>query len=290
MSPSRPLLGAHVSAAGGPEQAPARGRAIGATAIQIFTKTPNQWREPTVSPGQGRAFRAACRANGIAAVVSHDSYLLNLASPDRTLHRRSLAGFVLELERCRVLGIPWVVSHPGNFMTDRARGLRRNAAAVAEALERVPGPGVLLETTAGAGTALGSRVEELGELRDRVPASLRPRVAFCADTCHLHVAGYDLTEGWDDFWREWDRVLGREALRCLHLNDALAPRGSRRDRHALIGEGTLGPAPFRRIMREPRFAQVIKVLETPKGDDPVRTDRRMLRRLRAYGRRRGGSE
>jgi deoxyribonuclease-4 len=284
MSRSTPLLGAHVSTAGGVGHAPARGGAIGATAIQVFTKTPNQWREPAIDPDDARAFRRACRAHGIRTVVAHDSYLINLASPDRALRRRSLDSFVRELERCRVLGIRHVVSHPGNYMDRRDRGLARNASAYGEALERIPGPMVLLETTAGAGTALGARLEELGELRDGIAPTVRERIGFCADTCHLHVAGYDLLEGWDAFWDLWDRLLGRRALRCLHLNDALAPRGSRRDRHALIGEGTLGPPPFRRLMRDARFAGVPKILETPKGDDPIQTDRRMLRRLRAYGR------
>jgi len=281
--PPRPLLGAHVSTAGGIEHAPARGRAIGATAIQVFTKTPNRWREPTLSRARVTAFRRAARSAGLA-VVAHDSYLINLASPDDTLRRRSRASFVAELERCRALGIRYVVSHPGNFMDDRAAGLRRNAAAYADALARVPGPVILVETTAGAGTALGARFDELAELRSRIPPPLRRRVGFCADTCHLFAAGYDLRNAWHDVWDAWDRTIGRRHLRCIHLNDARDPLGSRRDRHALIGEGTLGPAPFRNLMRDSRFRSVIKIIETPKGTDPDATDRRMLRRLRAYAR------
>lgn len=282
---SRQLLGAHVSTAGGIEHAPARGRAIGASAIQVFTKTPNQWREPTLSRERVAAFRRAVRGARLV-VVAHDSYLINLASPDRMLRRRSRASFVAELERCRALGIRGVVSHPGNFMDDRAAGLRRNATAYAEALARVPGPMVLIETTAGAGTALGARFDELAELRSLIPAPLRRRVGFCADTCHLFVAGYDLRGAWGEVWDAWDRTIGLRHLRCIHLNDARDPPGSRRDRHALIGEGTLGPVPFRNLMRDSRFRRVIKIIETPKGDDPAATDRRMLRRLRAYARRR----
>jgi deoxyribonuclease-4 len=217
-------------------------------------------------------------------VVAHDSYLINLASPNRHLRARSLASFVAELERCRALGIRYVVSHPGNYMDSRARGITRNARAYAEALERVPGPTILLETTAGAGTALGARFEDLGELRERIGSSGRGRVGFCADTCHLFVAGYDLRDQWSEVWEQWDRVLGRRALRCLHLNDAVAPLNSHRDRHALIGEGTLGREPFRRIMRSPRFAHTIAIIETPTEGDPMTMNRRMLRRLRAYGR------
>jgi deoxyribonuclease IV len=280
------LLGAHVSTAGGVDKAPGRGRAIGATAIQIFTKTPNQWREPAISEELAQRFSRALSETGIGVVVAHDSYLINLASPDRRLQRRSKASLMMELERCQLLGVPHLVSHPGNYMTNRRRGLRRNAGAYAECLDAVPGPTILLETTAGSGTALGARFEELAALRDAVPEPLRQRVGFCADTCHLFAAGYDLRDRWDNVWDAWERVIGLGHLRCLHLNDSKTPLGSHRDRHELIGEGTLGPAPFRHAMTDPRFHDVIRIIETPKGDDAVATDRRMLRRLRAYGRRR----
>ena len=264
---------------------PARGIAIGATAIQVFTKTPSQWREPVLEPGAVAAFRAELRASGLRAVVSHDSYLINLASPDEALRARSIGAFVGELERCRALGIPWVVSHPGNYIDDRAAGLERNARAYAECLTRVPGDvGVLIEGTAGAGTALGSSFEELGALRDAMPASHRARVAFCLDTAHLHAAGYDVVAGLEAVWARFDRQVGLPLLKCLHLNDSKGAAGSHLDRHQWIGEGTIGPEPFRRIMRDPRLAAVIKIIETPKGDDGVRHDRRMLRRLRAYAR------
>lgn len=276
------LLGAHVSTAGGVQHAPARGKEIGATAIQVFTKTPSQWREPIITDETAAAFHTALSRTRIRAVVSHDSYLINLASPDRTLQRHSVACFKGELTRCRILGIPYVVTHPGNYMTHRARGLARNARGYAECLAEVDGPSILIETTAGTGTALGARFEELAALRDGIPDALRDRVGFCVDTCHVYAAGYDLAGDWDNVWSEWDAVVGIEHINCVHLNDSKAPFASHRDRHALIGEGSLGPEPFRRIMRDPRFADIIKVIETPKGDDPVTTDRRMLRRLRAY--------
>jgi len=278
-------LGAHVSIQGGVDTAPARGRAIGATAIQVFTKTPNQWREPTLGAGICAAFRRAVEESGLRAVISHDSYLINLASPDPRLSARSVAAFTAELRRCRALGIRHVVSHPGNYIDDRDLGLRRNAAAYARCLRAVPGgPMVLLETTAGTGTALGATFEELARLRALMPPALRRRIGFCADTCHLYSAGYDLVGDFDAVWARWDRVLGRRSLRALHLNDSKTPFGSRRDRHELIGEGSLGPEPFRRLMTDPRFARVIKILETPKGDHPTAMDRKMLRRLRAYAR------
>lgn len=278
------LLGAHVSTAGGVSRAPARGAAIGATAIQIFTKTPGQWREPTITPAEAAAFRAELRGTAIGAVVSHDSYLINLASPDPVLRQRSIACMQGELRRCRTLGVRYVVTHPGNFIDDKGAGLRRNAAAYAECLAAVPGPTLLVETTAGTGTALGSTFEELALLRRLVPTRLRRRVGFCADTCHLYAAGYDLVGDWDGVWRHWDRTVGLRRLRCFHLNDSKTPFGSRRDRHKWVGEGTLGPEPFRRVMRDPRFRDIIKVIETPKADDGVYHDRRMLRRLRGYGR------
>jgi deoxyribonuclease IV len=283
--PPDDLLGAHVSSQGGVSKAPARGTAIGATAIQVFTKTPSQWREPALGDAEIAAFRTALRQSGIRAVVSHDSYLINLASPDETLHDKSVAAFIGELTRCRALGIPWVVSHPGNYIDDRTAGLERNARAYAACLAAVPGDvGVLIEGTAGAGTALGSTFDELRALRDALPAPARARVAFCLDTAHLHAAGYDVAGAPDAVWEEADRTIGLALVKCLHLNDSRGGRGLRLDRHEWIGEGTIGAEPFRRIMRDPRFAPVIKIIETPKGDDTVRHDRRMLRRLRAYAR------
>lgn len=280
------LVGAHVSTQGGVWEAPARGVAIGASAIQVFTKTPNQWREPALREAEVARFRAALAASGIRAVVSHDSYLINLASPDDALRARSSRAFCAELERCRALGIPWIVSHPGNYIDDRDAGLERNARAYAACLAAVPGEvGVLIEGTAGAGTALGSTFEELAALRAALPDDdVRGRVAFCLDTAHLHAAGYDVVGALAAVWEQFDRTVGLDLLKCLHLNDSKARPGSRLDRHQWIGEGQIGPGPFRSIMREPRFAAVLKIIETPKGDDPVRHDRRMLRRLRSYAR------
>lgn len=279
------LLGAHVSTQGGVATAPARGTAIGATAIQVFTKTPSQWREPALADVEIIAFRAALQRSGIRGVVSHDSYLINLASPDEALRDRSARCFMGELTRCRALGIPWVVSHPGNYIDDRSAGLERNARAYAACLAAVPGDvGVLIEGTAGAGTALGSTFEELRALRDALPAPARARVGFCLDTAHLHAAGYDVAGALEAVWEQLEQTVGLALVKCLHLNDSRGARGGHLDRHHWIGEGTIGPEPFRRIMRDSRFGQVIKIIETPKGDDPIRHDRRMLRRLRAFAR------
>lgn len=278
-------LGAHVSTQGGVQSAPGRGSAIGATAIQLFTKTPNQWKEPALTETAVREFRQNLESSGLRMVVSHDSYLINLASPDPTLNARSTTSFVAELTRCMTLGIPWVVSHPGNYIDDRERGLERNAERYTKCLRDVSGEvGVLIENTAGSGTALGTTFEELRLLRDMIGEDVRHRVGCCLDTCHLYSAGYDIVTRYDAVWEEWDRVVGFAHLGCLHLNDSKTPFGSRRDRHELIAEGSLGPEPFRRIMRDPRLRGIPKLLETPKGDDETTNDRKMLRRLRAYAR------
>jgi deoxyribonuclease IV len=229
------------------------------------------------------AFRKSWADSGIAVIVAHDSYLINLASPDPALNRRSVESFSAELTRCHLLGIPAVVSHPGNYLDDREAGLHRNAAGITAAMEAAPGKvRVLLETTAGTGTALGSRFEELAQLRALLPTGLRKRIGWCADTCHLHAAGYDLVGNYDGVWREFDKVLGIKLLGCLHLNDSLTPFGARRDRHALVSEGTIGAEVFRRVMRDPRFAGVPKVIETPKGDDGVTNDVKSIKLLRRW--------
>lgn len=283
MSAAVELLGAHVSTDGGVSTGPARGAEVGAAAIQLFTKTPNQWREPPIIPDEVERFKSEMRRTGIRVAVAHDSYLINLASPDDKLRAKSLKCFKGELTRCVAYGIPWVVSHPGNYMDDHDAGLSRNAEAYATALAEVPGDvGVLIEGTAGAGTALGRSFEELRDLRSGMPEAVRPRVGFCLDTAHLHAAGYDVVGNVSGVFDEFDRTVGLALLKCLHLNDSKAAPGSRLDRHEWIGEGTIGGDPFRRILQDARLTKVIKIIETPKGDDPVTHDRRMLERLRSY--------
>jgi deoxyribonuclease-4 len=276
-------LGAHVSSAGGTPMAPPRARAIGGTALQLFTKQANRWAERDCADEECTAFRAAMADTPVVATSAHDSYLINLASPDPELRARSLQSFEAELRRCDALGLDFLVSHPGNFIDDRASGLARNAEAITEALERVrPRTVLLLETTAGQGTVLGSTFEELAELIARIPEPRRAGVGICLDTCHAYSAGYDLVNDYDGVLARLDDAVGLARLRMMHLNDSKAPFASRKDRHELIGEGSLGEAPFRRIMTDPRLAGVAKVIETPKLDDAEATDRRMLERLRGY--------
>ena len=251
--------------------------------MQIFTKMASRWAERECEVDERKAFRAAVADTELSALNAHDSYLINLASPDKTLRARSTESFVCELRRCEALGLRALVSHPGNFMDDRASGLARNADAIVEALSRVPGRvRVLLETTAGSGTALGATFEELAEIIARVPGSLRRRVGVCIDTAHVFAAGYDIATKYDDVIAEFDQTVGLKRLGAMHLNDSKVPLGSRRDRHELIGEGAIGELAFRRIMTDERLAAVPKVIETPKLDDAVATDRRMLVRLRGY--------
>ena len=277
------LLGAHVSIAGGTAQAPPRARLIGATTMQIFTKMANRWAERACEDEECRAFRSALQETEVRMLLAHDSYLINLASPDPVLRRRSIESFVAELARCEALGVELLVSHPGNFMDERQSGIARNADAIAEALQRVPGhTTVCLETTSGSGTALGATFEDLAALIEAVPSPHRARVGVCMDTCHVYSAGYDLVKDYDGVWARFDDLVGRERLRAMHLNDSKTPFGSRRDRHELIAEGSLGDRPFRRIMCDERLANIPKLIETPKLDDAAITDARMIARLRGY--------
>lgn len=277
------LLGAHVSIAGGTREAPPRARAIGASAMQIFTKMANRWAERDCVDDECAAFRSALGSTRVRATIAHDSYLINLASPDDVLRRRSIESFAAELLRCEALGLTYLVSHPGNYIDDRASGIRRNADGITEALSRAPGRTILcMETTAGSGTAIGATFEDLAELIDAIPEPLRPRVGVCLDSCHAYSAGYDLANAYEDVWKRFDDVLGMSRLKVMHLNDSKTPFASRRDRHELIGEGSLGEVAFRHIMNDERLARIPKVIETPKGTDPTATDARMLARLRSY--------
>lgn len=277
------LLGAHVSVAGGVPEGPPRASAIGATAMQIFTKMANRWAERECIDEECTSFRERLGATGVAATMAHDSYLINLASPDTTLRARSIASFTAELRRCEALGLHYLVSHPGNYMDERESGIARNADAISESLAATPGTTVLcLETTAGSGTALGASFEELAAIIERIDPALRSRVGVCLDTCHVYSAGYDLVQDYEGVLQRFDDTLGLARLRVMHLNDSKTPFASRRDRHELIAEGSLGEQPFRRIMTDERLRAVPKVIETPKLDDATATDTRMLQRLRSY--------
>jgi deoxyribonuclease-4 len=280
--PLKDLLGAHISIAGGTHNAPARAKTIGATAMQIFTKMANRWAERACEDEECKSFRAALADTDVKVISAHDSYLINLASPDPVLRRRSLESFMLELARCEALGLQYLVSHPGNYIDERESGIARNAEAITVALERTPGKTkLLMEMTAGSGTAIGSTFDEMAHLIDLIPRTQRKRVGVCVDTAHIFAAGYDITSDYDGVMSRFDDTIGLKRLKMMHLNDSKAPLGSHRDRHELIGEGCIGEGAFRRIMNDPRLAKVAKVIETPKKEPDV-TDQLMLERLRGY--------
>jgi deoxyribonuclease-4 len=250
--------------------------------MQMFTKMANRWAERACEDEECKLFREALKETDVRAMSAHDSYLINLASPDAVLRARSFDSFLSELRRCEALGLQFLVSHPGNFMDDRASGIARNAESIGAALEMVPGKTmILMETTAGSGTSIGSSFEEMAGLIELVPPKHRRRVGVCIDTAHIFAAGYDITADYDGVMRRFDDVIGLRRLRMMHLNDSKAPLGSHRDRHELIGEGAIGEGAFRRIMNDPRLARVAKVIETPKHEEDV-TDRTMLERLKSY--------
>jgi deoxyribonuclease-4 len=281
-------LGAHVSAEGGVQNAPARAAEIDAAVLQLFTKQPSRWAEPEIDESTAEAFVSERKTHGIAVAGAHDSYLINLSSPEKRLWRMSQKSFAAELRRCVALGLDFLVTHPGNATDgDLEGGVERNARGISESLDAVPGPTrVLLELTAGAGTSVGGSFERLRAILDAVNEGHRDRLGVCFDTCHAYSAGYDLVNDYDGVWSRFDDIIGLDRLGLVHLNDSKHPLGSHKDRHETIGEGTLGTTPFGRLMRDEGLRHVPKVLETPKGDDPVAADRAnlaLLRDLRSGG-------
>jgi deoxyribonuclease-4 len=273
-----------MSIVGGLPEAFTRARAVGCNAIQIFTKNTNQWRARPLPPREVEAFRAAHRTSGIGPVLAHTSYLINIASPDRTLFRRSVEALREEAERAERLGIPYLVLHPGAHL---GRGVEEGAKRAAEALDAVHGDlprarlRILLETTAGQGTVLGARFEVLADLFARVAAP--GRLGVCLDSCHVFAAGYDIrtAAGYRETLRAFDEMVGLDRLRAIHLNDSRGVCGSRVDRHSHIGKGRIGREGFRHFVRDPRLRGLPMILETPKDGDFIKADRRNLRLLRA---------
>jgi deoxyribonuclease-4 len=286
-----PRLGAHVSVAGGLPRAVERAVVHGCDAIQIFAKNANQWRGRELPPDEIEAFRGAVRKAGVAPVVSHASYLINLASRARTLRQQSIDAMADEMKRARALGLLGVVLHPGSYTDgDETRGIDLIAEALAGLLARQKkGPLVLLEQTAGQGTSIGARFEQLAGIISRMNGDAR--IGVCLDTCHLFAAGYDLrsADGYADTFARFDGVIGFERLKVFHLNDSKKPLGSRIDRHEHIGDGHLGLAAFARLVNDARFADLPMLLETAKAHEgrptgPIdidRCDERNLGTLRA---------
>ena len=277
------LLGAQMSIAGGVDLAPLRGQEVGCRAIQLFTKSSNQWRARPLPTEEIERYRANLQAAGIAQAVAHDSYLINLASTDPALHQRSMAAFLEELERAEALGIPYLVTHPGAHMgAGEEAGLRQVANSLRELLKRTKDyrVQVVLETTAGQGSTLGHRFEQIAVLLDAI--GIPERTGVCLDTCHIFAAGYDIRtpDGYADVLSAFDRVVGISHLRVIHLNDSKKDLGCRVDRHEHIGKGAIGLEAFRCLVTDSRLRGRPMILETPKDGDFVSADRRNLNTLR----------
>lgn len=261
------FFGAHVSAAGGVENAPRNAGKIGATAFALFTKNQRQWSAAPLTAAQTDAFRAVCAQMGYTAaqILPHDSYLINLGHPDAEALAKSRDAFFDEMSRCEALGLDRLNFHPGSHLNKIApeRSLDLIAESINLALERTEGVTAVIENTAGQGSNLGHTFEQLAYVIDRVED--KTRVGICIDTCHAFAAGYDLRtdEACDRTFAELERIVGFRYLRGMHLNDAMKPLGSRVDRHAPLGEGQIGMGCFRYIARDPRFGEMPLILETP---------------------------
>jgi len=263
-------LGAHMSIAGGVFNAFYHGEEFGCDTIQIFVKSSNQWKAKPLSEEDIQKFHDEQKRTGIKPVVAHDSYLINLCSPDRALLVKSRQAFLAEMERCEKLGLPYLVTHPGSHMdSGEENGINKIAESIDWILERTDGFNVriVLETTAGQGTNLGYKFEHLAAMIEK--SSKPERLAVCFDTCHAFAAGYDIStkESYEQTWNEFDRIIGLNKLAVIHLNDSKKGLGSKIDRHEHLGKGELGEKPFKLIMQDKRFASIPKILETPKGDD-----------------------
>jgi deoxyribonuclease-4 len=280
-----PLLGAHFSIAGGLHKALHRASQYNCSALQIFTKNAITWKERSLSIHDVEQFNVARRrCPEVRFICSHAAYLINLASPDPKTHARSVKALKHELLRSSLLGIPYVVLHPGAHRgMGENRGLHRIAESINATFDHSTDSAcaLLLETTAGQGSQLGHTFEQLALIADRVEAT--ERVGFCFDTCHVFAAGYDLrTKGaFTKTVQAFHEAIGLERLRVIHLNDAKKGLGSKVDRHEHIGKGKIGLSAFRFIMNHPRLKTIPKILETPKENGAVDCDLLNLNRLQA---------
>ena len=280
--PWHPFLGAHMSIAGGLHHALESAARHRCGAVQLFTKSSNQWAAKPLTEEAIQEFKAADAALGPFEMAAHDSYLINLGTPDPVLYKKSRDAFVEEIERCEALSIPRLVFHPGSHMgAGEAAGLKKIAQAVREALRRTRGyrTRVLVENTAGQGTNLGYALEHLSELLERIGQP--ERTGVCLDTCHLLAAGHEFRteEAYQTLRNRLDELIGLERIQWFHVNDCRTDRGGRVDRHAHIGQGCIGTRPFRFFLTDPAFRKVPMVLETPKENEMDKRNLALLRRL-----------
>lgn len=278
------LVGAHFSTSQGLPTMLQTALELQATCAQIFTTSPQMWHGKRYTPEVADAFKAAQAASGIAPVVAHDSYLINLASSDEVILAKSRSAFQEEIARCGMLGLPMIVMHLGAYLGGSLeQGLRTLASSLNMLIPLADDVGVqlVLETTAGQGTTIGGNFSEFPRLFEMIPAY--DRLGICLDTCHVFVAGYDLRdrEHYEQLWQDFDRQIGLRRLKVLHLNDTERELGSHGDRHAGIGQGQLGLETFRMLMLDPRFRSVLKILETPGGVEQHAVNLRLLHELAA---------
>ena len=280
-----PLIGAHMSIAGGAFKAIAQGDSVNVSAIQIFTKNNNQWKSKTLTDEDVERFNDARNNSPIRSYVGHTGYLINLASPKIEVYEKSIASLTDEIERADRLGLSDLVMHPGAHLGEGedyaiskiSETLNSIFVATRDAKTRLS-----LETTAGQGSGIGYKFEHIAEIIDRIED--KNRVSVCLDTCHVFAAGYELRNkpAWNATFKDFDEIVGLDYLKVIHVNDSKKPFGSRVDRHEHLGEGELGIEPFKFLMQDRRFEGIPKILETPKGDDPEANDRRNLDILRSF--------
>ncbi len=273
----RLLLGAHMSIAGGLEQAIISGSSIGCTTIQLFTKSNRQWNAKPLTDDQIELFKKTHKEYDVDPVVAHATYLINIASPDSKIAQASMKALAFELERCQSINIPYLVLHPGSYTSgDRQEGLERISKHLDEIFEQVPGSTmILLETMAGQGSVLCSTFEDIATVINN--SKHKKRLGVCVDTCHLFVAGYDLRtpETYKKTWDDFDQIIGLDRLKVIHINDSKKGLHSRVDRHEHIGKGELGLEPFRLLFNDERFYEIPKILETPKSTEEPFTEDKM---------------
>ena len=261
------LLGAHMSIAGKLHQAIERGESIGCTAIQIFTKSNRQWGAKQLTDEEITDFKKAWKQSSIQSVITHATYLINIGSSNKELEKKSIDALSMELDRSASLGIPYLVLHPGSYTdTDEKSCIDRISANLNKLLKKTSGIHLLLETMAGQGTGVGYTFEQLAEIIKQ--SDFKSKLGVCLDTCHVFAAGYDFRtkKTYEEMWENFDKIIGLNKLKAIHLNDSKQDLGSRVDRHADIGKGKIGNNAFELLINDPRFFDIPKILETPKKD------------------------
>jgi deoxyribonuclease-4 len=282
VTPRGPLLGSHMSIAGGVDKALLQGKEVGCDTVQIFTKSSRQWANKSLSEEEIARFHAAKKTTGLTTIVAHDSYLYNFAAPDETLRKRSVQGLIDEMERCETLGVAYLIAHPGAHVgAGETAGIKTVAKSLDEMHRACPGyeTKLAIEITAGQGSNVGYRFEQVRRIIDATTTPERLRVCF--DTQHAFAAGYDLRtrQGYEQTFAEFDDTIGLELLVAFHVNDAKKDLGCRVDRHEHIGKGCLGLEAFRLLLNDRRFWGLPMCLETPKSAD-CHEDRENLATLR----------